>query len=102
MAGRTSRAVPKIACERSRLARVAVPSQSGEPTPVLNDYLTWYELIHTSYFRVPRFCKLVCYAIAHSPGFRPSEEFKRDPNYELMGQWLEEIKPKAEQPLSSA
>jgi len=61
---------------------------------VAEDFLTWGELIHTSYFVVPRFRKLVCYAIAHSPGFKPTEEFKRDPDYPLMLRWLEEIRPK--------
>jgi hypothetical protein len=73
-----------------------LPSQQGRMVgfdPLLG-CLTWNELIHTSYFVVPRFRKLVCYAIAHAPGFRPSDAFKRDPDYALMERWLEEIRPK--------
>jgi len=58
---------------------------------IIDEYLTWSELIHTSYFEVPLFRKLVCYAIAHSPGFRPSDALRADPDYEKLGRWLETI-----------
>jgi hypothetical protein len=67
-------------------------SEGGrKKSDLLAEYLTWEELIHTAYFKVPRFRKLVCYAIAHSPGFRPSEKFKGDRDYERCGRWLAEI-----------
>jgi hypothetical protein len=49
------------------------------------------ELLHTRYFDVAVFRKFVCYAIAHSPGFRPSEKLSADPDYEKLGQWLREV-----------
>jgi hypothetical protein len=67
-------------------------------------YLTWDELVHTSYFKLPAFRKLVCYAIAHSEGFRPSERLKADADYEKLGRWMAEIQGTLAslQPLSGA
>ena len=59
-----------------------------------SEYLTWDELIHTSYFSVPRFRMLVAYAITNSEGFRPSAAFKNHPDYELVARWYTEIQPK--------
>lgn len=48
---------------------------------VLADYLTWKELIHTSYFDEDRFIKLVAYAIGQSSGFRSSPALVNDGDY---------------------
>jgi hypothetical protein len=58
---------------------------------LLAEYLTWDELIHTAYFKVPRFRKLVAFAIAHSPGFRPSEKLKGDPDFAMLARWHEQL-----------
>lgn len=47
----------------------------------MNEYLTWDELIHTTYFNNTRFTKLVAYAISCSSGFRPTVRFRVDPEY---------------------
>jgi len=62
-----------------------------DPKKVVADYITWNELIHNVYFKLPIFRKLVCYAIAHSPGFAPSEKLKNAPEYEKLGRWLEQV-----------
>jgi hypothetical protein len=59
-----------------------------------SEYLTWDELIHTSYFSVPRFRMLVAYSIANSVGFHPSAAFKSHPDHELVARWYVEIQPK--------
>jgi hypothetical protein len=64
---------------------------------LFSEYLTWDELIHCSYFNVPRFRMLVAYAIAHSEGFKPTEAFRSHPDYNLVAHWYEEMKPKAAQ-----
>ena len=58
-----------------------------------SDYLTWDELIHTSYFQVPRFRKLVAYAITTAEGFRATDAFKADPDYALVAEWYEALRP---------
>jgi hypothetical protein len=55
------------------------------------DYVSWEELIHTCYFQVPRFRKLVAYAISTAEGFRPTEQFRADADYALVEQWHQKI-----------
>ena len=59
-----------------------------------SEYITWEELIHTSYFAARSFRILVAYSIANSEGFRPSAAFKSHPDYELVARWYAEIQPK--------
>ena len=58
---------------------------------LLAEYLTWDELIHTAYFKVARFRKLVAFAIAHSPGFRPSDKFRSDPDFATVARWYAQL-----------
>jgi hypothetical protein len=68
-------------------------SESGpNKADALGQYLSFNELVHTAYFRVPRFRKLVCYALARSPGFRASAAFKSDPDFPLLARWLDEMR----------
>lgn len=55
------------------------------------DFLSWRELVHTSYFYVPRFRKLVAYIIAQSIGFRATRAFKEDPDYKTVANWYAEL-----------
>ena len=59
-----------IARFRSALNVLAFANGDREKSDLLSRYLTWDELIHTSYFQVPRFRKLVAYAISSANGFR--------------------------------
>jgi hypothetical protein len=86
-----ARSVPKM---RTAVQVLAFSEEERAKSDLLSEYLTWEELIHTSYFSVPRFRMLVAYAIAHSEGFRPSPAFKSHPDYELVARWYEEIQPK--------
>jgi hypothetical protein len=81
---------------RSLITQLALSQEKEMKSFFFSEYLTWDELIHTSYFSVPHFRMLVAYAIANSEGFRPSAAFKNDPDYNLVAGWYEEIKPKAE------
>ena len=51
------------------------------------NFLTWRELVHTSYFYVPRFRKLVAYIVTQSSGFRATKEFTQDPDYDIVANW---------------
>ena len=37
---------------------------------------------------------LVAFAIAHSPGFRPSEKFKSDPDFATVARWCDQVQLK--------
>jgi hypothetical protein len=81
-------AVPHL---RSLLNQLAFSGGAGEPGELAAKYLTWNELIHTSYFSVPRFRKFVCYLIANSEGFEPTEAFRDDPDYAQCESWWQEM-----------
>jgi hypothetical protein len=72
---------------RSAVQVLAFSEERREKSDLLSEYLTWEELIHTSYFSVSRFRMLIAYTIAHSPGFQPTAAFKNHPDYELVAQW---------------
>ena len=100
-------AIPKL---REAVGRLVFSLQGQDKQVAVADLLTWNELIHTVYFKVlhtvyfkvPIFRKLVCYAIAHSEGFRPSEKLKADPDHEKLGEWLAEIQGQTHAAASSA
>jgi hypothetical protein len=81
---------------RSLLTQLSEKNQEAHAF-LFSEYLTWDELIHCSYFNVPRFRMLVAYAIANSEGFRPTQAFMNHPDYNLLAGWYEEIKPKTAQ-----
>jgi hypothetical protein len=58
---------------------------------VLADYLTWKELIHTSYFDQDRFIKVVAYAIGQSGGFRSAPALINDSDYPHVARAYETI-----------
>jgi hypothetical protein len=87
----TLRTIPKL---RERIASLALAKVSVIAPEDLANELTWNELIHTSYFEVGRFCKLLAYTIARGDGFRTTETFKSDPDYVLAARWFEEIQPR--------
>jgi hypothetical protein len=80
---------------RSSLDALAFSPTTRGQSDVISAYLTWDELVHTSYFKNPHFRKLVAYAIARAPGFRPTEQFLSDPDYPLIERIYAEIIGKA-------
>jgi hypothetical protein len=74
---------------RDGLQILAFAEGNDQKSKFVANYLTWDELVHTTYFKVPRFRKLVAYAIAQSPGFRASAKFMSDPDYATAARWYE-------------
>jgi hypothetical protein len=83
---------------RKHLFELASSIGTGAAGSVLDRFVTWDELIHCSYFSVPRFRLLIVYAIAHSPGFRPSGAFRRHADFELVSRWYEVMKARGDRP----
>ena len=79
---------------RRAVQLLAFSEGDQKKSDLLAEYLTWDELIHTAYFKVARFRKLVAFAIAHSPGFRPSEKFKSDPDFATVARWCDQVQLK--------
>jgi len=88
---RASDAAASKTLSRLRQSLSTLDFGAGEPGDVLTRHVTWSELVHTIYFHVPRLRKLVAYIVAQQDGFKPTEEFRRDPEYALMGEWLAQI-----------
>ena len=76
---------------RASLNKLAFSEGDQPRSDVISNYLTWEELIHTTYFKVPHFVKLVAYAVAHSDGFRPTPALLSDPDFERVAGWYRQI-----------
>jgi hypothetical protein len=87
-----AKSIPKL---RSAIEDLIKLYSVADPNKSVAEYLTWNELVHTSYFAIPRFRKLVYYIIANSEGFKPTQAFLDDPDYELVAGWYKEIQPQA-------
>lgn len=62
-------------------------TRPGDRPLSLDAYLCWDELIHTAYFSVARFRKLVAYSIASAPGFSASPAFESDGDFHSLQNW---------------
>lgn len=63
---------------RDALSELAFLDQPGKDADSVLAYLNWNELIHTSYFSVPAFTRLVAAAIVRSDGFQATAAFAAD------------------------
>jgi hypothetical protein len=82
------KSIPRL---RTAVSELIFLAGVDNPEKIIAKYFSWNELIHTSYFAVPRFRKLLYYLIAKSDGFAPTANFLADPDYEVMGGWLSEL-----------
>lgn len=69
-------AIPKF---RNIVDSLTSAETSEATSNVIADYLTWNELIHTSYFEHENFAKLVAFVLCQTEGFRPTQTFASDP-----------------------
>lgn len=81
-----------IARFRKGLVEFAV-GDSADARAALAQYLTWDELIHTTYFADATFSRLLCYVIANSEGFRPADAFRNSADFAQLGRWLDDMRP---------
>jgi ABC-type multidrug transport system fused ATPase/permease subunit len=79
---------------RNAISTLAFAEGGDKKTEMVSSYLSWKELIHTCYFDVPEFRKLIARAISSAEGFSPTDRFQADPDYETTLRWLKELEPK--------
>jgi hypothetical protein len=84
-------ATHSIAKFRQAIGRLALAEPKHTADTAITTYFTWKELVHSSYFDVPEFRKLVAQATARADGFAPSALFKSDADFARTAQWLAEI-----------
>jgi hypothetical protein len=90
-----------IARFRHAIGQIAFADPKHSAETAISTYFTWKELVHSSYFDVPEFRKLVAQVISRAEGFAPSEKFKTDPDFQHTAQWLAEIEGAQGKPMSS-
>lgn len=73
--------------------------QRLEVTEIMNQ-LSWGELIHTSYFDVEEFVRLISAALIKTGDFAPTEHFDGDDRRQAE-LWLEEVRPRGARVLAS-
>lgn len=84
----TSNQAAAQAIEKFRsLMGALVFADAGVDGSAVATLLSWNELIHTTYFTVPRFRVLMAYAIAQTAGFCASEALQQHPEYACAKQW---------------
>jgi hypothetical protein len=82
------KSLPKL---RKSVYELAFSIGAGQPASFVQSYLSWNELIHTSYFDVAHFRMLLGFAISRTKGFKPTPIFKNDREFPMMKCWFEEI-----------
>jgi len=78
---------------RNAISTLAFAEGKAPDRGVISTYLTWRELIHTAYFEVPEFRKLLAYAIARADGFAAMQSFQNDPDQERAARWHASLAP---------
>jgi hypothetical protein len=78
---------------RDAVSELLFLSKLDDPIKAIGKHFTWNELVHTSYFAIGRFRKLLFYVLANAPGFKPSPQFLDDPDYALVAAWYKEVQP---------
>lgn len=80
--------LPKL---RGVLKDMALAEGGAAKPDLITEYLSGYELIHTSYFRLPQFRKLVACVVADGDGFQSSQSLLADPEYAAVQAWRHQI-----------
>lgn len=84
-------AAQSIAKFRNAISTLAFAEGEDTKSGLIANYLSWKELVHTSYFDVHEFRKIIVQAISQSEGFAPTDEFKRDGDFDRTTMWLAEL-----------
>jgi hypothetical protein len=80
-----------VAKFRNAIGRLASVDPKHTADTAITTYFTWKELVHSAYFDVPQFRRLVLQAVSRTEGFKPSPLFRADPDFTRSAQWLAEI-----------
>jgi hypothetical protein len=80
-----------IAKFRRTIGTLASVEPKHTADTAITTYFTWKELVHSSYFDVQEFRKLIAQAVSRTEGFAPSASFKAEPDYARTAQWLDTI-----------
>ncbi len=77
---------------RNALSTIALAEGNQRESALVSNYLTWKELIHTTYFELPEFRHLVARSVADAEGFAPSGAFATAPHFTKAADWLDVLR----------
>ena len=83
-------AAQALAKFRVTLNLLAFQEAGGDSIGTISQYLTWRELIHTSYFAIPEFQNLTACALVRCGAFHGSELLTASKEYGANMQWLDD------------
>jgi hypothetical protein len=84
-------AVQSLGKFRNAIGALAFSDGMENKEQTVFDYLTWRELIHSSYFEVPEFRWLIAEAIASCDGFKRNSAFEGSQEVSAAGAWLRSV-----------
>ena len=91
-------AASSLAKFRNAISEIAMSAGKPPSGGIVSSYLTWKELIHSTYFDYPEFQSLVACAVSKADGFQPTPAFRGDPSYAEAEGWLVAITVVADVP----
>ena len=89
-------AAQSISKFRNAISTLAFSEGEDRKSGLVSSYLSWKELVHTSYFDVPAFRRIVAQSISQAEGFRATEAFIRDPVHAQTATWVAALGQKIE------
>jgi hypothetical protein len=89
-------AAQSIAKFRNAISTLAFAEGEDSKSGLIEKYLSWKELVHTSYFDAHEFRKIIVQAIAQAGGFRPTDSFRWDGDFDRTSIWIAELGKKVD------
>jgi hypothetical protein len=89
-------AAQSIAKFRNAISTLAFAEGEDTKSGIIANYLSWKELVHTSYFDAHEFRKIIAQAIGQAEGFKPTDAFKQDGDFDRTTIWLADLGKKAD------
>lgn len=80
-----------IAKFRNAISTFAFAEGEDSKSGLISSYLSWKELVHTAYFDIPAFRRIVALSIGQAEGFMPTASFLQDANFARIGQWVADL-----------
>lgn len=76
---------------RNAISTLAFSEGEDNKAGVISNYLSWKELVHTCYFDVAAFRKIVAQSISQADGFAATEAFLHDTDFDRTTQWVADL-----------
>lgn len=96
-----SMATQSLSKFRNAISTLAFSEGEDNKGGMISNYLSWKELVHTCYFDVPAFRKIVALSISQAEGFAPTVTFLHDPAFNPTALWVAALGRRVEEGLAA-